>query len=298
MNTLRPNKEATINAAISLAPEYIKIFRDLQKGDGRLIFRPEVAAAQNRFASAYVPLYDNELKLGVALMVALLGEEEYRELNSKLNDAPPEQQQQFLNDIAEERNWDEIAEAFQIPDTPQGWEFARKQLESLPPDERREIEKRGALYWLYFFGSFFNLLALIVHGEKLTALVPKAINGDDTAFMRAVQTDRMLLHHHPYFIERKLRAVNEGDRKFLIRLASREATPILNGQVQFPGLYMVFGILESFRWLDDMKASEILDICINAGLDQYQNRIDDVNYLSTRLREYRKWQNTLRMSRI
>lgn len=246
----------------------------------------------------YVELYDSEPKLGVALLLGILGEEGFQQFNTELKNASPEEQQELIDEITDAGHWEEFAESIQIPDTPEGWKAARKHFESLPPEEQQALSKKGAFLCSFFFGSFFNILSLMVHGEKLTALVPQAIAGDDSAFMRAIQTDRMLLLHHPYFMERKLRAQNEGDKKFLLRLASREASPILNGKIQYPGLYMLFGLLESFQWLDDLKAKEILDICNDAGLDRQQNRINDVNYLSTRLREYRKWQKTIRLSRI
>lgn len=294
---LRPSKDAAVKAAISLTPQYAQLLRDLQKGGGKLQFRPEIRSLQHRFPQ-YIDCYDNELKIGAALMLAVLGEEEYHRLSAELESATAEEQQEFLDEIAKEEDWQELADSFLFPDTPHGWAEARKQFEALPPEEQRKTARAGAFFWSYLFSSFFNTLALMVHGDKLTTLVQKAINGDDTAYMRALQTDGMLLRHHPYFVERKQRATCDGDKKFLLRIASREATPILSGQIQYPGLYMVFGILESFQWLDDLKANEILDICVEAGLDQHQNRIDDVNYLRQKLNEYRKWQKTLRMSRI
>lgn len=294
---LKPSKDKAIKAAISLTPEYTKLFRELQKNGGRIIFLPEIAARQN-IVGSYVTLYDNELKFGVALSLALLGEDQFHKLNAELENASQEDRQQFLDEIIEQDNWDEILESFQIPNSPQEWDADRKQLELLPLEERQALEKRRIFFWLYYFGNFFNTLALMVHGEKLTTLVPQAINGDDEAFLKAAQTDRMLLIHHPYFRERKLRAQNEGDKKFLFRLANHESIPVLVGKIQFPGLYMLFGLLELFQWLDNLSATEILDICVQANLDLYQNRIDDASYVSNRLREYRQWQKTLRMSRI
>lgn len=295
---IRPNKNATIKAALSLTPEYTKLFRELQKSDGRIIFPHDIAVNQN-LCGSYVTLYDKELNFGVAFLLALMGEDGFNKFKVEIESYSPEEQQVFLDELTDDdEDWDEIVEQFQIPESPHEWMEARQRLALLPTEERQELEKRNGFFWSYFFGSFFNTLALMVHGEKLTALVPQAINGDEDAFMRAVQTDRMLLLHHPYFRDRKLRAQNEGDKRFLMRLASRESIPILNGQVQFPGLYMLFGILESLQWLNDMSAPEILDMCINAGLDPYQNRIDDADYVSKRLREYRQWQKTLRMSRI
>ena len=294
---LKPRKEEAIKAAISLTPEYTKLFRELQKGGGRITFLPEIAQMQN-VHGAYVKLYDNELKLGVALMVALLGEAEFKQLQTELKEASIEEQQKYIDEITTEEVINQFSEMLTIPENQQEWDDARKQFNSLPEDERLELSKRGAHYWAYFFGSFFNTLSVMVHGEKLTALVPKAISGDDKAFSKAVQIDRMLLLHHPYFIERKSRAQDEGDTDFIRALANRESTPILNGRIQFPGLYMLFGILESFQWLDSLGATEVLSLCDQAKLDRFQNRIDDADYVRQRLKEYRLWQKTQRLSRI
>lgn len=294
---LRPSKEVSISAAISLTLEYTKLFRELQRGGGCIIFQPEIASRQNIFGS-YVTLYDNELKFGAALFLALMGKDAFDEFKVEIEACPLEEQQTFIDELTKQDEWDDVAELFCIPESPKEWAEARKQIELLPTEERQELEKRSGYFWTYFFGSFFNTLSLMVHGEKLTSLVPQAISGNDDAFLKATQIDRMLLLHHPYFRERKLRAQNEGDKKFLFRLANRESTPVLNGKIQFPGLYMLFGILESFQWLDGLSAPEILNICEQACLDSYQNRIDDEDYVSKRLREYRRWQNTLRMSRV
>jgi hypothetical protein len=294
---LKPSKEATIQAALWLVPEYTKLLRDLQKDGGRVTFIPEVAI-QQKTNGTYVTLYDNELKFGVALFLALLGDAEFKKFSEEIKNASIEEQQSFIDEITNEETLKDFAEMFQVPDTAQGWKVAREQFSALPEEEQLELAKRGAYFWQYFFGSFFNVLAVMVHGEKLTALVPKAINGDDEAFLKAAQTDRMLLLHHPYFIERKLRAQNEGDKNFLYRLANRESVPVLNGRIQFPGLYILFGILESFQWLENLGPTEILDLCEKANLDAYQNRIGDADYVSKRLKEYRRWQNSQRLSRI
>ena len=59
---------------------------------------------------------------------------------------------------------------------------------------------------------------------------------------------------------------------------------------------MVFACLEASQWLDDFPHAEILDICDEAGLDRYENRIEDVNYLTKRLKDYRRFQKTGAMS--
>ena len=99
----------------------------------------------------------------------------------------------------------------------------------------------------------------------------------------------MLLLHYPYFRDRKARAQSDGDMAFLSKLSYRESNPPVRSKIRYPALYMLFGILESVGWLDDLTHDEILDICDEARLDRYQNRIEDVNCITKRLSEYRLW---------
>lgn len=290
--SLRLKKDAALTGAKQLTPQYVELLRDLQKGGGRLSFSSEIASIQNWFGP-YVLMYDDERKIGRALFLFLLGEEGFKEFNAEMNAAAPEEQQNFLDEISDLDNavlYEDID--VQIPQSPQEWQAAREAFEELPEAEKKEAEKRGNAFWCFHFSSFFNTLSLMVHGAKMTSLVPLAIGGDDEAFLKAVQIDRMLLIHHPYFRDRKFKAQNEGDTEFLSKLAYRETNPTLRGKIQYPGLYMLFGILEAFQWLSDLTHEEILDICDQAGLDRYQNRIEDVNYLTKRLIEYRRWQKT------
>lgn len=239
-------------------------------------------------------MYDDERKIGRALFLSMLGDEGFKEFISDIDKLTEPELQEWVDDISKTEN-NEIVEAFssiEIPDTPEEWQTARDQLAKLPKVERSEAEKRGACFWAFTFSSFFNTLSLMVHGARLTTLVPQAITGDDEAFLKAIQIDRMLLLHYPYFRDRKFRAQNDREMEFLSKISYRESNSPVRGKIQYPALYMLFGILESFRWLDDLKHKEILDICDEAGLDRYQNRIEDINCLTKRLIEYRKWQKT------
>ena len=99
-----------------------------------------------------------------------------------------------------------IAAFFYIPISEIERNTALELFNALSAEEQEFARKQFSFFWSYFFSSLLNTLSLMVHGAKLTSLVPQAINGDDVAFLKAVQIDRMLLLHHPYFIERKKKA--------------------------------------------------------------------------------------------
>lgn len=291
MLNLRPSKEVAIKAGIQLTPQYTEMLRELQTGGGRIGFGSKLSAIQNRFGE-YVLMYDSEPKISRALLMALMGIQGYKEYEAGMAAASPGEQQAAIDEMSkvDEEIAEELLAPFKLPETPEEEKAAQEAIDALPEEERAEMLQRGAFMYMFMFSSFFNTLSLMVHGAKLTSLVPRAIAGDDDDFLKAVQIDRMLLLQHPYFRDRKQKAQIDGEEGFLGKLSYRETNPPVQGKIRFPALYMLFGILDAYQWLDDLRHNEILDICDAAGLDRYQNRIEDVNYLTKRLIEYRRWQ--------
>ena len=154
------------------------------------------------------------------------------------------------------------------------------------------LTERWQFLFLHIISSIHNYFSIMVTGESMTSLVPKAINGDSEAFFKAIKIDRNLLSLHPYFIERYQLAQSSGQKDFLKRLAPYQSNPHLIGRIRYPRLYIVFAMLEALKWLDDLTHSEILDICDTAGLDRWQSRIEDVNSVTKQLKRYRRYQKT------
>lgn len=288
--SIRPSKNQAIKAAIDLTPQYAEYLQELQRSKGQSIFKKEVANIQNKYGG-YVLMYDDESKIGAAFMLAALGEEGVKQLKLEHEKLTPQEKQDWIESISDNHEIIQAYSAIEFPETPDDWQAAKDQFTNLPEDERKLAEKQAAYFWCFTFSSFFNTLSLMVHGSKLTSLVPIAIAGDDFAFLKAIQIDRMLLLHHPYFRDRKFRAQDEGDIDFLTKINYRESN-LLRSKIRYPALYMLFGILDTYTWVNDLKHSEILDICDQAQLDRFQNRIEDENCITKRLLEYRKWQKT------
>jgi hypothetical protein len=145
---------------------------------------------------------------------------------------------------------------------------------------------------MFSLASFYNFVALMVHGRKLTQLVSEAMMGNDDSFCLAVHIDRNILEQIPYFKDRYLKAQQEGEQGFIEALNYRTQSPQLKGKIRHRALYMLFAILESTQWLDELKHREILDICDRLNLDDYENRIETENALTKRLIEYRQFQKS------
>jgi hypothetical protein len=178
-----------------------------------------------------------------------------------------------------------------LPKTPAEEEEARKLLESLSEEERNDACTYARRYWVFYMISFHDYIAVMVHRRKMTHLIAEAIAGDDEAFILAAQVDPSVMRYIPYFQDREARAYREGDSNFLEKLSYRKRIPPLQSKIRFPLLYLLFAILDGMNILNDMTCPEILDICDAAGLDRWQNRIEDEGYLAKRLREYRRFQD-------
>jgi hypothetical protein len=285
-----PSKKQAIKAAIDLTPQYAEYLKELQNTKGQSFFKKEVVNIQNNYGD-YVLMYDDERKISRAFMFAALGEDGVKELELELENSTPQEQQQWIESISDEHEIVQAYSSINFPETPDQIQQAKDEFEKLSEDERKQSLKQAAFFWCFTFSTFFNTLSLMVHGSKLTSLVPQAIAGDDLSFLKAVQIDRMLLLHYPYFRERKFRAQDEGDIELLTKINYRESN-LLRSKIRYPALYMLFGILDTYMWLDELKHSEILDICDQAQLDRFQNRIEDENCITKRLLEYRRWQKT------
>lgn len=287
----RPSKTAAIRFAIKWAPIYAELFSELKQEGGRVKLESPFCAFRQKIA-AYVTLYDDERKIAGVMMKALLGEEGLREFSLESANWSETELAEFTEYCVTEEAESEITNLLDFPNSKVEWDQRRELFDSLSEAEKAEATTRDICLFAGVFCQIFNVLSLMTHGAKLTTLVPQALSGDDEAFCKAAQVDRYLVTHHPYFVERKRQAQDAGEVEFLRRLASRERNPNLQGRFQYSALFMLFGILESIQWLEDLKHEEILDIFDAAGLDRFQNRIQDVNYLTKRLANYRRLQKT------
>ncbi len=294
MSNIRLDKELTRKLVVTMAPAYAEMLRDLRSpGRWVKVLRKYDGIFRGAFLDGYVGLFDDEKRINLTLWLFLVGEDGYRELDAEIAAMSPDEQQAWLNDLVSEANeegsWSWMEDMF--PDTPAKEKAARLAYEKLSDEDKAAASEHAAFFWSFFFSSFHNYLSLMLHGRNLTVLVAQAKEGDEGAFCKAVHIEPRLLRHHPFFRERHLQALENSEVDFLKRIGYRLANSSLNGQIRYPGLYMVFAMLDASGWLDrGFTHEQILDMCDEAGLDRYQNRIEDANYLTQRLREYRQWQ--------
>jgi len=295
---IRPTKSQVTKIVTEKAPEYVEFFTDVKADAHGWLILPDryLQAMKNLNISQYVTLYKDQKTIDVCFMFFFMGKDEFKVWNNKLSGLSIDEQKQECETFVQNILDTDLAEFDEMlgkwPDTPEEEEKLRQDFESLDEETKKLNIERSQFLWIHIFLSLHNFFSVMVNGESMVSLVPKAIQGDDDAFCKSVKIDRNLLDHHPYFIERLKQAKLNGESSFIRELSKYQAKPNLKGAIRLPGLYFVFAMLDIVGWLDDFTHTEILDLCDAAALDRWQHRIVDVNAITKRLIEYRRFQKT------
>lgn len=288
--------------AVRLAPEcgeVLSLYRAKRDGWIKMPERFEQVRKNSGLGDLYVIAYEEEARILACLIKAFFPGEaisEFKQFNDELVALSEDEKLKFMDSRFNDFLGDDPFNLFEniFHATEEEYEAARLRFEALPDDEKQSALISIQLLFAFIYAYFYNHIALMVHGQKLTALVPLALQGNQKAFCKAVQVDPNLLTGHPFFRDTYLRLPtgNSKDRQFFAAISEYLNRPLIPGKIRFPILFMLFAVLDGFKWLDDLTASEILDICDDARLDRYQNRIEDEGYLNKRRLEYRKKQKT------
>jgi hypothetical protein len=287
--------DSVIETLRSSIPDAEWFLRHIESEQGIFKFPPYLAdTITNLKIESYPRLYTNENAIGAMLFRAFMSDEELKELNAELEAASPDERGEFITEFSS--SFCEGIERIEIPKTPAEQEAARQRFLSLPEAEQKEAIRIGQHFFCAFFASFFQNLSVMVHGEKLTALVAQAVAGNDEAFAKAVQIDRRILTECPYFKERFVRAQFDRDEDFNDLISYRVQHSPYRGKIRHKTLWLTFSFLELTGHLNELKHREILEICDEVGVGGWDNRIQEVKHLTRRLDEYRKFQNRGRMN--
>jgi len=272
-----------------MAPDWLWLLKYIESEDGYVRFPPVLAQwIKNLNIGNYPGLYEDERAIGVILLKAFLSNEQIRELNAELEACSSDERGQLLLQYISDLG--DGLDAIELPKTPAAQKRAEAQFLAMSSEEQRHATEFMQRLLMAMLVGFYQSLSIMVHGEKLTALVAQAKAGDDKAFAKAVQIDKRILHELPYFRDRFAAANSEGQREFIELVMAHMSRPPYKGKIRHKALYLAFSLLDQLGVLDRMKHSELLDLCTQAGLDAHANRIDDVKNMSKRLAEYRAFQ--------
>lgn len=302
--TGRPDLEQVIKLYGSFLPDYEYMMKAFVANDGWIRFSPRLHQLTIGFnCQNYPELYQDESRILSALLRAFFdNDEKANQFLIDLSLLTPIEQSVFMNEFIRDNQklgqWvdENVPHLDELDWSPIGQAKARRKYEKLSFEAQQKATRTFQYSLMFSLASFYNFIALMVHGRKLTQLVSEAMMGNDDSFCLAVHIDRNILEQIPYFKERYSKAQREGDQDFLEALNYRTQSPQFKGKIRHRALYMLFSILECTQWLDELKHREILDICDRLNLDRYENRIETEKAVGDRLRDYRKFQRMHQLS--
>lgn len=299
---MQPRLEKSI--AITLASELVPICTELlteylAKRNGWIKMPKEFEQIRqnSNLNNSYVLAYEEENRILSCLMESIFPEDTAKQLkqfDNELLAVKADDKLKFVDSYLNKKLGGDLFHLFEkiSQATDEDREIARKELEALSEDEKKAIFHSMQLFFAYIYAYFYNHIALMVHGQKLTTLVPLALKGDRKAFCRAIQIDRNILTGHPYFRDTYSRLQTGEDSNFLDSITTYINRPATRRRIDYPALYMLFAVLDGFKWLDDIKAREILDLYNGMELGGDQGYIEDENSVIKKRIEYRKKQKT------
>jgi hypothetical protein len=306
ITTPRPDLEQVIKLYGSFLPDYDYLMRTFGANNGWIRFSPRLQELSNRFnCNNYPELYQDETRIQTALLRAFFDDDEkmnqfITDFSSRTSIEQTVFMNKFISDSQKFGQWldENVIHLDDLDWSPYGQAKARQKYEKFSVETQQKTTRTLRYLLVFSLASFYNFIALMVHGRKLTQLVKEAMTGNDDSFCLAVHIDRNILEQIPYFKDRNSKAQREGDQNFLDALSYRIRSPQIKGKIRHRALYMLFAILESTQWLDVLTRPEILDICDQLNLDHYENRIETEKALADRLRDYRKFQRMNSMSTL
>lgn len=219
----RIEKSIAITLTSQLVPICAELLMDYMAKRNGWIKMPkefELIRQNSNLGDSYVLAYEEENRILSCLMKSLFPGDTAKELRQFDNEflvVKEDEKLNFVDLYLNEKLGGDLFHLFENISnmTNEDQQITRKELEASSEDEEKTIFLSMQLFFAYIYAYFYNHIALMVHGQKLTTLVPLALKGDKKAFCRAIQIDRNILTGHPYFRDTYARLQTGEDPNFL-----------------------------------------------------------------------------------
>ena len=130
------SKESALRFARKWTPLYAEVFQELKSEGGRVKISRRFAKIRSNVGS-YVQLYDDERKPGVAILLALLGEEGFKKLNEDSATWAEREVSEFIEEFAsDDRLKMNFFQELGIPETEAEWIKQEQEFQALPEDAK------------------------------------------------------------------------------------------------------------------------------------------------------------------
>lgn len=267
-------------------PVFDEVFAFIEKHHGWFPWIDEFVEALMRwFPNGWAEFYEDDGRYRSLVAVSLLDPDVIEMMKEGKRD-------EALERVAEDyRQFEEEIDTIKVPETEEERRLAVEKFNALDEAEKRKLNADTALFFLSFWVSLHNLVALVAHARSMPALIRAAKEGSDDALKKAIQVDRTVLYL-PFVRERLFRAELRGESDFLGKLAGGLSKGVFPGKIRYRTLQLTFAFLEDEGLLSRLTHEQIFDICEGLGVYGRSYGIEDVGHLSKRLQEWRVKRNS------
>ncbi len=272
-----------------VVPHWQGLLDDLESTGGRLAFRDEFSEVIERMKiDNYPQLYENPAAVGALLAVAFFGVDGAKAFDKEACGATPAQRGKAMLEFAS--NLDVLDAAFDFDKTPDNRAYEQAAFDALPAEERDKHIRFTQHLLMGIFALFFETLSVMVHGERLSALVARAKSGDEHAFLKAIQIDKRILTKLEFFERRFQRAHTDRNPRFAKAIARKQEAPPYVGKLTHKKLWLAFALLDSIGLLESYGGNALLDLCVETGVIDDASPVEDVKNLLKLKTRYRAFQ--------
>jgi hypothetical protein len=272
-----------------LAPQLKEFLQLVRDNGGRMAWQDNFADFIARLnISVYPRLYEAEPATGVMLALAFCdGADEARELNDHLASLSPAERGAELLQMGP--HLEALVDAMDFDPTQEKRAAIEVAAKSLSDSERQKSVEFVQRLFMGILALFHQFQSVMVHGERLTALVARAKAGDDKAFLKAIQIDKRILAKIDYFDQRWTRAHARDERAFIKSVARLLEAPSFVGRIKHKTVMLSLFLLDWMGLLDAYSDEELLDTLLSSGMVDDDQPIDDVKNLNKVRARYRKF---------
>jgi hypothetical protein len=271
-----------------LAPELKDFLQVVRDNRGRVAWQEKFAEFVDRLnIGGYPKLYESEPAAGTLLAMAFCGGlQQAKVFNDYLAILSPAERGAGLLQLGPQLY--ELIDSLDFDPPPEKKVALERASQSLSDGERQEGVHFLQSLFMGILALLHQMQSVMVHGERLTALVAQAKAGDDKAFLKAIQIDKRILTEVDYFKQRWARAYARGEIALIKSAARMLEAPSFVGRIQHKTVMLSLFLLDWLGLLESYSDDELLDTLIASGMVDEDQPIDDVKNLSKIRRRYRQ----------
>lgn len=147
----------------------------------------------------------------------------------------------------------------------------RRDFRRLSPSQQKGAVESARRCAGALLAGFYQSMSLMTHGEKLTSLVAKAIDGDIEAAAKAIQVDKRIYLEIPEIKRMWFRIMSSPGTPEARRFLAAHGVAPFGGGLEYRAAYLIVALLDQLQLLDAISNVRLLELMDRAGIVSVTN---------------------------